>query len=100
MSVSSLLFCVTFFSLTHTPPPPDDGANKSVEGTECSRIQIANGDIARELPIPIYFVFPRLYTAPSFNHRMFTVDFDICIQVILESGLVVSETFPLTLIRN
>jgi len=41
--------------------------------TEIQNIQIADGDVCRELPIPIYMIFPRLFTCPSLTTSNFKI---------------------------
>lgn len=33
--------------------------------TEIQNIQIGDGDVAQNIPIPIYMIFPRLFTCPT-----------------------------------
>lgn len=43
------------------------------DATEIQNIQIAEGDVCRGLPIPIYMVFPRLFTCPTLETTNFKV---------------------------
>lgn len=43
------------------------------DATEIQNIQIADGDVCRNLPIPIYMVFPRLFTCPTLETTNFKV---------------------------
>lgn len=43
------------------------------DATEIQNIQIAEGDVCRSLPIPIYMVFPRLFTCPTLETTNFKV---------------------------
>lgn len=53
------------------------------DATEIQNIQIAEGDVCHGLPIPIYMVFPRLFTCPTLETTNFKVGeshhFFICI---------------------
>lgn len=42
---------------SHAPPPPP--------ATEIQNIQIADGDVARDISIPMHMIFPRLFTCPT-----------------------------------
>lgn len=46
------------------------------EATEIQNIQIADGDVCRNLPIPIFMVFPRLFTCPTLATRTFKIEFE------------------------
>ena len=49
--------------------------------TEIQNIQIAEGDICRNLPLPIYMIFPRLFTCPTLATNNFKVGESISSQV-------------------
>ena len=46
------------------------------EATEIQNIQLADGDVCRDLVIPIYMVFPRLFTCPTVDTLHFKVEFE------------------------
>ncbi|XP_055865749.1 vacuolar protein sorting-associated protein 26C-like [Biomphalaria glabrata] len=69
------------------------------DATEIQNIQIADGDVARNMAIPIYMVFPRLFTCPSLSTNNFKVDFEINIVVVFVDDHLVTENFPLKLTR-
>lgn len=77
-----------------------EGAEEAREGTEIQNIQLAEGDVARKLVIPIYTVFPRLFTCPTMLTRTFKVEFECNILVLFEAGHMVAENFPLLLYRE
>ena len=41
--------------------------------TEIQNIQIADGDVCRGLSIPIFMIFPRLFTCPTLTTNNFKV---------------------------
>ena len=43
----------------------------NVTATEVQNIQIGDGDVIRNVPIPIYMVFPRLFTCPTLSTPSF-----------------------------
>ncbi|XP_059138459.1 vacuolar protein sorting-associated protein 26C-like [Physella acuta] len=69
------------------------------DATEIQNIQIADGDVARSMAIPIYMVFPRLFTCPTLSTNNFKVDFEINIVVVFADDHLVTENFPLKLTR-
>ncbi|KAK3798144.1 hypothetical protein RRG08_057876 [Elysia crispata] len=69
------------------------------DATEIQNIQIAEGDVVRKMPIPLYMVFPRLFTCPSLSTNNFKVDFEINIVVVFADDHLVTENFPLRLTR-
>eukprot|EP01036_Dinobryon_divergens_P023451 gene23451-31798_t len=76
-----------------------DGRNTQ-EASEIMRIQIAEGNICRNLFIPIYMVFPRLYCCPTVENSSFKIDFEVNLLVTFLEGYAISENFPLELYRE
>jgi len=69
------------------------------EATEIQNIQIGDGDLPHGLEIPIYMIFPRLFTCPTVGARTFKVDFEVNIVLMFPDGRLVTKKFPLTLVR-
>jgi hypothetical protein len=75
--------------------------NKSTkEATEIQNIQICQGDICKDLTIPIYMVFPRLYTCPTISTPKFKVDFEVNLIVVFSDGHLIMENCPVILSRE
>jgi hypothetical protein len=69
------------------------------EATEIQNIQIADGDLQRGMPAPIFMVFPRLFTAPTLSTRTFKIEFEVNLVVMLQDGHLITENFPIKLVR-
>jgi hypothetical protein len=69
------------------------------EATEIQNIQVGEGDVARGITIKLYMVFPRLFTCPSIATRTFKIEFELNLVVMLEDNHVITESFPVKLIR-
>jgi len=69
------------------------------EPTEVQNIQVADGDVARGLPIPLFMVFPRLFTCPTLMTANFKIEFEVNVVVIFEDNHLVTENFPIKLLR-
>ncbi|KAB0401212.1 hypothetical protein E2I00_018560 [Balaenoptera physalus] len=83
---------------------PLDSKKRCAEGyardaTEIQNIQIADGDVCRGLSVPIYMVFPRLFTCPTLETTNFKVEFEVNIVVLLHPEHLITENFPLKLCR-
>ena len=70
------------------------------EATEIQSIQIVSGDLCRKLVVPIYMIFPRLYTCPSLTTKKFSIDFEVNLIVVLEDDHVITENFPITIYKE
>ncbi|RZF37529.1 hypothetical protein LSTR_LSTR008567 [Laodelphax striatellus] len=67
--------------------------------TEIQTIQIGEGNIVRGLAIPIYMIFPRMFTCPTLTTSNFKVEFEVNIVIIFGDEHIITENFPITLIR-
>lgn len=68
--------------------------------TEIQNVQIGDGEVSsHQLPIPIYMIFPRLFTCPTLITNNFKIEFEIKIVIILEDNHIITENIPIKLIR-
>ena len=67
--------------------------------TEIQNIQIAEGDVCRGVAIPIYMVFPRLFTCPTLSTSNFKIEFEANVVIIFQDDHLVTENFPIKLTR-
>jgi len=72
---------------------------KGREATEIQNLQIGDGDVCRNLPIPLYMIFPRVFTCPTVITETFRVEFEVNVIVAFEDAYSVTENFPITLYR-
>jgi len=69
------------------------------EATEIQNIQIADGNVVRGLAIPIYMIFPRLFTSSTLISKHFRVEFEVNLIILFADNHMVTENFPLKLFR-
>ena len=77
-----------------------DGSSPTKEATEVQIIQIGDGDVCRNLAIPMYMVFPRLYSCPTLISSAFKVEFEVNLVISFVNGFTVTENFPIKLFRD
>lgn len=70
------------------------------DATEIQNIQIADGDVCRGQSIPVHMIFPRLFTCPTLATKNFKVEFEVNIVVVFQDGHLVTENFPIKLVRD
>eukprot|EP00617_Octactis_speculum_P017100 CAMPEP_0185762144 /NCGR_PEP_ID=MMETSP1174-20130828/21106_1 /TAXON_ID=35687 /ORGANISM="Dictyocha speculum, Strain CCMP1381" /LENGTH=302 /DNA_ID=CAMNT_0028443677 /DNA_START=10 /DNA_END=918 /DNA_ORIENTATION=- len=70
------------------------------EATEIQNIQIGDGDVCRNLVMPLYMIFPRLFTCPTMLTDSFQVEFEVNLIVVFGDGYMVTENFPIELYRG
>lgn len=76
-----------------------DGTSNMKEATEIQNLQIGDGDVFRNTPIPIYMVFPRLFTCPTLITPNFRIEYELNVIVIFCDDHLVMENFKLFLSR-
>jgi len=69
------------------------------DATEIQNIQIGEGNVCRGVVIPIYMIFPRLFTCPSLTTNNFKIEFEVNVVIILENNHLITENFPIKMIR-
>lgn len=70
------------------------------EATEIQNIQIGEGNICRDMIVPMYMVFPRLFSCPTVITSAFKIEFEVNLIVVFGEGYMVTENFPITLSRE
>jgi len=76
------------------------GARSLKEATEIQNIQIGEGNVCRGLNIPMYMVFPRLFSCPTYNHPNFKIEFEVNLVVVFSDGYMITENFPIMIYRE
>jgi hypothetical protein len=71
----------------------------SRDATEIQNIQIGEGDVCRGMAIPVYMIFPRLFTCPTLQTSNFKIEFEINVITIFKDNRLVQENFPIRLTR-
>lgn len=71
----------------------------SKDATEIQNIQIAEGNVSTGISIPIYMIFPRLFSCSTTKTANFKIEFEVNISVIFVDDHLVTENFPITLYR-
>ena len=69
------------------------------EATEIQNIQIGDGNVVRGLPVPMHMVFPRLFSCPTTISQLFKIEFDVNLIVVFGDGYMVTENFPIVVVR-
>ncbi|XP_055372972.1 vacuolar protein sorting-associated protein 26C [Condylostylus longicornis] len=71
----------------------------SKDATEIQNIQIADGNVCPKLKIPIFMIFPRLFTCPTLITKNFKIEFEINLVIVFKDEYLVTENFPIILKR-
>ena len=62
--------------------------------------RVGDGDVCRNIVIPMYMIFPRLFTCPTMKTKTFTVEFEVNLVILFSDGHLLTENFPLRLVRT
>jgi len=76
-----------------------NGDSEIREATEVQNIQIADGDVMRNTKIPMYMIFPRLFTCISTSAKTWKVSFEVNVVVLFRDNQMLTENIPIKLIR-
>ena len=60
-----------------TPCVAVSGESRAKEVTEIQNLQIGDGDVTRGVYIPIYMLFPRMFTCPTTLLPTTSVEFEV-----------------------
>lgn len=70
------------------------------EATEIQNIQVVDGGVTHSLAIPLFMVFPRLFTCCTMAAKTFKIEFEVNLVVMLSDGHLVTKNFPIKLVRS
>lgn len=70
------------------------------EATEVQNIQIGQGDICRNFTVPLYMVFPRLFSCPTVVAANFQIEWEVNLIIVYGEGYMITENFPVTIYRE
>ena len=76
-----------------------DGASTR-EATEIQNIQIGEGNVCRGIVVPMYMIFPRLFSCPTIMSTKFKIEFEINLIVVFNNGYMITENFPVVILRE
>lgn len=77
-----------------------DGSGTAREATEIQTLQVGDGDVQRGQPVPLYMIFPRVFTCPTTATPTCRVEFEVNVLAVFEDGYTVTENVPLVLYRE
>ena len=78
--------------------------NKEFEGiaevSEIQNLQIGDGDVIRNLEIPVFMTFPRGFCCASLETQDVCISFEMNLIIVLVNGVVIMENYPVNLWRG
>lgn len=78
--------------------------NKEFEGvsevSEIQNLQIGDGDVIRNLEIPVFMTFPRGFCCATLENKDVCISFEMNLIIVLINGVVIMENYPVNLWRS
>jgi hypothetical protein len=69
------------------------------QATEIQNIQVADGDAIKDMEIPLYMLFPKIYSCSTTEHAKFKIEFQVNVIVIFVGGYQLTENFAIRMYR-
>ena len=63
-------------------------------------MQIGDGDVIRNLEIPVFMIFPRSFCCSNLETKDASISFEMNLMIVLVNGVVISQNFPVNLWRG
>jgi hypothetical protein len=70
------------------------------EISEIQNLQIGDGDVNKDIEIPLYMIFPRFFACASLQTKFTKISFEMNLIVVLINGVVITENFPINTWRS
>ena len=70
------------------------------EVSEIQNLQIGDGDVVRNLEIPVFMIFPRNFCCANLDTKDAQISFEMNLIVVLVNGAIIMENYPINLWRG
>jgi hypothetical protein len=68
--------------------------------SEIQNLQIGDGDVNRDVEIPLFMIFPRFFSCATIETKIAKATFEMNLILVLVNGLVITENFPINTWRS
>jgi hypothetical protein len=76
------------------------GGEQVAEISEIQNLQIGDGDVIKNIEIPLFMIFPRFFACATLENKITKLNFEMNIIVVLNNGFVITENFPINTWRS
>ena len=84
---------------TYDDKEKPEGKQHSTSATEVQNIQVADGNVIADLQVPLYMLFPKIYSCATYTGVFFKIEFHVNLIVIFHNGYQLTENFPVRIYR-
>lgn len=70
------------------------------ETSEIQNLQIGDGDVVRNLEIPVFMIFPRHFCCANLETKEVSISFEMNLIIVLVNGVIIMENYPVNLWRS
>ncbi len=74
--------------------------SKINETTEIQNLQIGDGDVNKNVEIPLFMIFPKTFSCASIDTPIFKLSFEINVMIVLVNGIIITDNFPVNIWRG
>ena len=72
----------------------------NAETSEIQNLQIGDGDVIRNLEIPVFMIFPRNFCCANLTTKDVELSFEMNLIIVLVNGVIIMENYPVNLWRS
>ena len=72
----------------------------NAETSEIQNLQIGDGDVIRNLEIPVFMIFPRNFCCANLKTKDVELSFEMNLIIVLVNGVIIMENYPVNLWRS
>ena len=70
------------------------------ETSEIQNLQIGDGDVNKNIEIPLFMIFPKTFSCATLNNNIVKISFEMNVMVVLVDGVIIMDNFPVNLWRG
>jgi hypothetical protein len=70
------------------------------ETSEIQNLQIGDGDVNKNIEIPLFMIFPKTFSCATLNNNKIKISFEMNVMVVLVDGVIIMDNFPVNLWRG
>ena len=74
--------------------------NSEVSEKKIQNLQIGEGDVIRNIEIPVFMIFPRGFCCSNLDTKDVVLSFELNLTIVLVNGVIIMDNYPIILWRG
>lgn len=70
------------------------------EASEIQNLQIGDGDVNKEMEIPLFMLFPKVFSCATMETPEAKISFEMNVVIVLVNGIIIVDNFPVNTWRS